>query len=527
MNTWMESGRRAAADLFPGLASHLWSSTIFLLAVLAILWILRRRLTAAARFSLVLIGLAKFALPHAAVTASVQALDKAFRIDPQGALGMPLRAVAGALRVDFAPAETRLWPAIVLGVWAAVALVLILRLAWAHHRLSSLLARTALPPRPREAAALARARQRTGAHSRIGIARSPLPEAPAVLGVRRPLIVLPLAGCDDLSEDELESLLRHECAHVVRRDNLVAGCASVLCSLFWFHPLVWIARRILMLERERACDEMAVGSGEEGEETYLTALAKFCHAAIGPELPGVSRMATAQIKERIDHIMRYPTLKTQSPSPFRAALLTAAALALFTLASGLAGSRPLAFADGKAPGPYAIRMTATRAGATIELTGSVRENATQTVIAAPALTLDASRSGDARSSAPGGVQVALAARPDTGDQLAVEVTIEKSGAVIQKTTLRVTPSGGTAEGARPQQYTGDPIDLSLKEAELRDVLITFGQITGLEMRIDEAVQGKVSISWHNVPWDEALDSIVRENGLTYRIEGKTIRVSKR
>jgi hypothetical protein len=47
------------------------------------------------------------------------------------------------------------------------------------------------------------------------------------------------------------------------------------------------------------------------------------------------------------------------------------------------------------------------------------------------------------------------------------------------------------------------------------------------MRIDEAVQGKVSMTWHNVPWDEALDSIMRENGLTYRIEGSTLLVSKR
>lgn len=524
MNLGMESGRRAAADLLPELVSHVWSSTIFLLAVLAVLWVLRRRLTAGARFSLVLIGLAKFALPHALAAAAVQRLGDAFRLDSPSALETPLRAVAGALRLDFAPAETRLWPMAVLGLWAAVALFLIVRLAWAHYRLASLAARTALPPQPREAAALARARRRTGARGSIGIARSPLPEAPAVLGVRRPLIVLPLAGCDDLSEDELESLLGHECAHVVRRDNLVAGCVSVLCSLFWFHPLVWIARRILMVERERACDEIAVGSGEGGE-TYLTALAKFCHAAIGPELPGISRMATAHLKERIDHIMRYPTLKTQSPSPFRATLLTAAALALFTLASGLVESGTLAFADGKAPGPYAVRIAATKAGETIELSGSVRENATQTVIAAPALTLDASRRGSAQSSAPGGAQVSLEARPGTGDQLAVEVTIEKSGALLQKTTLRVTPSG--AAGARPQRYMGEPIDLSVTDANLREVLNTFGQITGLQMRIDEAVQGKVSMSWHNVPWDEALDSIVRENGLTYRIEGKTIFVSKR
>jgi beta-lactamase regulating signal transducer with metallopeptidase domain len=526
MNIWLESGRRAAADLFPGLASHVWISTIFLLAVLVILSVLRRRLTAGARFSLVLIGLAKFALPHAAAGAAVTALGDALRIDSPGALEKPLQVVAGALRVDLAPADTKLWPVILLGLWGAVALALILRLAWAHYRLASLSARTALPPRPREVAALLRARQRTNARGRIEIARSALPEAPAVLRVRRPLIVLPLAGCDDLSDDELEALLCHECAHVVRRDNLLAGCTSVLCALFWFHPLVWIARRILMIERERACDEIAAGS-EEGGEIYLAALAKFCHAAIGPELPGISRMATAQLKERMDHVMHYPTLKTQAPSPWRVTLLAAAALALFTVASGLVGSGELAFADGKTHDPYAIRMTATRAGETIELAGSVRENATQALIAAPALALDASRRGNVRSSAPGGMQVTLEARPDSGDQLAVEVTIEKSGAVVQKSTLRIIPNSSTAGEARPQQYTGDPIDLTLTNADLRDVLANFGRITGLQTRIDEAVQGRVSISWHNVPWDEALDSIIRENNLTYRIEGKTLLVSKR
>jgi beta-lactamase regulating signal transducer with metallopeptidase domain len=526
MSIWLEPGRRAATDLFPGLASHVWSSTIFLLAVLVILSVLRRRLTAGARCSLVLIGLAKFALPHAAVGVVVEALGKALRIDSPDALETPLQVVAGALHVDLATAETRLWPVIVLGLWGAVALALILRLAWAHHRLAALSARTALPARPREVAALALARQRTNARGRIEIARSPLPEAPAVLRVRRPLIVLPLAGCDDLSDDELESLLCHECAHVVRRDNLVAACTSVLCTLFWFHPLVWIARRILMIERERACDEIAAGSAEGGE-VYLAALTKFCHAAIGPELPGISRMATAQLKERMDHVMYYPTLKTQAPSPWRVTLLGAAALALFTVASGLAGSSRLAFADGKAHDPYAIRMAATRAGGTIELAGSVRENATQTLIAAPALTLDASRRGSVRSSAPGGMQVALEARPDSGDQLTVEVTIEKSGALVQKSTLRIIPNSSPAGGAPPQQYTGEPIDLTLTNADLRDVLTNFGRLSGLQMRIDEAVQGTVSMSWHNVPWDEAFDSIVRENGLTYRIEGKTVLVSKR
>jgi type IV pilus assembly protein PilQ len=159
------------------------------------------------------------------------------------------------------------------------------------------------------------------------------------------------------------------------------------------------------------------------------------------------------------------------------------------------------------------------------LEGAVRENATQTVIASPALTLDANQSGTVRASAPGGVQVVLEARPETGGRLSVEVAIEKAGAVIQKSTLRVAPSDAAVD--RPQDYSGEPIDLSFTNADLREVLATFGQITGLKMRIDDGIQGKVSMSWHNVPWDEALDTIVRENGLRYKIEAGTVMVSKR
>lgn len=523
MTSRMEPVLRAAADLLPELALHVWSSTLFLLAVLAVLAVLRRRLTAGARFSLAAVGLAKFALPDAAVGAGVRALGDALRIDAPGPLEVPLKVVAGALRVDLAPVESVSWPAIVLGLWLTVALALALRLALAHHRLTRWSAR-ALPARPREIAALRRAQPRAGARGRIEIARSAMPEAPAVLRVRRPLIVLPVVGCDDLSDDELESLLCHECAHVARHDNLVAGCVSVLCALFWFHPLVWIARRILMIERERACDEIAAGSADGGE-VYLSALVKFCHAAIGPAAPGISRMATAQLKERMDHVMHYADLKSQAPSPWRVTLLAVAALALFTVASGIVGSHRV-FAQGKEHHPYAVRVTATRAGGVVELAGTVRENATQMVIASPALTLDASRRGSARSSAPGGVQVAFEARPEGNDRLSVEVTIEKAGTVLQQSTLRVTPSDAAAV-EQPQEFTGEPIDLVFTNANLREVLATFGQISGLQMRIDDAVQGKVSMSWHNVPWDEALDSIVRENGLTYRIEGKTVIVSKR
>ena len=518
--------RRFADFCFPLLVSHLWSSTLFLLLILLALLVMRRRLTAGARFSLALIGILKFAIPVALVEPVVRRLARdLFGSGSRGPLEFPLQVLGGPVGIGPSSPGQSLWPAAAVAVWLTAAAALILRFALTHHRLVSLSVRTALPPRPREIDALARARRRVRVRRGIDMARSPLPEAPAVLRVFRPLVVLPAGGCDHLTGDELESLLCHECAHVARHDNLIARIESVLCAVFWFHPLIWIARRITVIERERACDEVVAGSAGE-RETYLAALTKFCHAAIAPGLPGVSCMATANLKERMDHVMKYAVLKAQAPSSRRVTILAASALVLFTLAAAIGGSnRALAGESKKREEPYAIRMTAVRGGELITVQGTVSDNKTQQVISAPKLTLDASRTASAKTSG-SGLEVLFEVRPDGDYRLAVDVTITRDGRPVQRNTVPVTLSESeAADGAA--NYTGKPISLDLKDADLRDVIGTFGKLTGLEMRMDESVQGKVTVSWHNVPWDQAFDSLLKENGLTYRREGSAITVSKK
>jgi beta-lactamase regulating signal transducer with metallopeptidase domain len=516
------SFRRLADVYFPLFVSHVWSSTIFLLLVLAVIFLIRGRLTASARFSLCLIGILKFAIPSAAIAPWVRLV---FSSSSAGPLKVPLQFLGGAFPVNQPLTGPALWPAAATAIWLTVAMALIARHALIRHRLVALSIHTAVPPQTREAEALTRARRRLRIRQAIDIVRSALPEAPAVLRILRPLIVLPAAGCDDLSDEELESLLSHECAHIARHDNLIARIESVICALFWFHPLIWIAQRITVIERERACDE-AVADSAERRETYLAALTKFCHASIAPRLPGVSCMATAKLKERMDHVMKYPALKAQAPSPKRVALLATSALILFTAVSGIVGTDK-AFAGGTAKGDeaYAVKITAMRAGGSIVLQSAVTNNKTHQIVGAPKVTLDDTRRANMKISE-AGVDVTFEVRPDSGDRIAVDVTIEKEGEIVQRNTLVVAPSEApTAETS--SNYTGQPISLDLKDADLRDVIGTFGKITGLEMRIDDSVQGKVSVNWHNVPWDQAFDSLLKDNGLTYRIESKTIIVSKK
>ena len=170
-----------------------------------------------------------------------------------------------------------------------------------------------------------------------------------------------------------------------------------------------------------------------------------------------------------------------------------------------------------------MRVTATRTGDKVTLRGVVTENANGEVVAAPALGFLAA-DGAVASSRTGDLSVRLEVLPGTGDPLTVEVAIDRAGERVQTTEIVVTPD--QAGVARPG-YSGEPITMSLKDADVRDVLATFAKITGMRVEVDDAVQGRVTVEWANVPWDQALEALLAEQGLTYRVEEGVVHVSRR
>ncbi|MCG6964487.1 MAG: type IV pilus secretin PilQ [Acidobacteria bacterium] len=76
-----------------------------------------------------------------------------------------------------------------------------------------------------------------------------------------------------------------------------------------------------------------------------------------------------------------------------------------------------------------------------------------------------------------------------------------------------------------RQFTGEPITLTLKDADIKDVLRTFAQLTNLNIVVDPSVSGSVTVELHDVPWDQALDLILRINGLDYVLENNVLRVA--
>ncbi|HEV7920596.1 MAG TPA: type IV pilus secretin PilQ [Thermoanaerobaculia bacterium] len=96
-----------------------------------------------------------------------------------------------------------------------------------------------------------------------------------------------------------------------------------------------------------------------------------------------------------------------------------------------------------------------------------------------------------------------------------------SGPQIQNAT---TPQGTRTLSEGPRVFTGEPISLNLKDADLKDVLRTFAQLTGLNIAVDPGVTGQVTVDFVDVPWDQALDIILRQNNLAFVVEGNVMRV---
>ncbi len=81
-------------------------------------------------------------------------------------------------------------------------------------------------------------------------------------GTLRPVVMLP-PDAPTWSEERIERVLRHELAHVARRDCLARLFGQVACAVYWPNPLVWLAARRLRLAQEQACDDRVLAAGVE------------------------------------------------------------------------------------------------------------------------------------------------------------------------------------------------------------------------------------------------------------------------
>jgi len=185
------------------------------------------------------------------------------------------------------------WPMFALIVYAAVAALLLIRIASAWRRAKK--------------ATSAAARVSIGLLNELEYPRPEMRESaevavPFTLGCRNPIIVLPNTWrqWDDF---KLRSVLVHELAHVHRGDWATALAAGTNRAVFWFHPLAWWLENRLASLAEEACDARALRLAGD-PSSYARVVLEFAQAVAGTQVAVPTSMArTSKVGRRINSIL--------------------------------------------------------------------------------------------------------------------------------------------------------------------------------------------------------------------------------
>lgn len=93
----------------------------------------------------------------------------------------------------------------------------------------------------------------------------------------------------------------------------------------------------------------------------------------------------------------------------------------------------------------------------------------------------------------------------------------------QPAPTQAPPQAATTGGS--VKYSGEPISVNLKDVDLRDFFRLIHEISGLNVVLDPAVKGTLTIVLDEVPWDQALDIVLQNNGLDKQLHGNVLRVA--
>ena len=152
--------------------------------------------------------------------------------------------------------------------------------------------------------AAATARQ-LGLRKAVALYESPHAPAPLSVGLVRPIIVLPVGLAASLVPEQLQGLLLHEMAHIVRRDHQVGLLQRVATIVFWWNVLAHRASARVSAICEQICDDISTGSGEtDGYAAMLVELAgRVATRQTLPATIGIFEGTASEFGQRIHRLL--------------------------------------------------------------------------------------------------------------------------------------------------------------------------------------------------------------------------------
>jgi type IV pilus assembly protein PilQ len=208
------------------------------------------------------------------------------------------------------------------------------------------------------------------------------------------------------------------------------------------------------------------------------------------------------------------------------------------------------------PGPAGKLILTLHANAVAQKTSEAKT--TVAISAVPASTVSANPETVAKSAAPtdfvvvqpsyqakSDAKVASNDEPTARAQEAAERFSDKTAAELIPVSMHSTQAQNPAPAIQPAvnlaaeqqaqsgkqsavagpKYTGEPISVNLKDVDLKDFFRLIHEISGLNVVLDPTVHGTLTVVLDDVPWDQALDIVLKNNDLARELEGNVLRIA--
>lgn len=194
------------------------------------------------------------------------------------------------------------WNLLLVSLWGSGALTVLAWLSWRRRRFTTLLRDSEAVKEPAILDMLDRCSDELGIRRRVRLVHGEGMVSPFTAGVIRPVIWIPTPLLNHLDESLLRCLLAHELVHVARFDDLFIRFQLLIQSLFFFHPLAWIAGTKMDRSREQACDEHVVAVMNVPSRDYGRSLIETLRFNLIPTTPlagfGAGRKRSLEMRLR-------------------------------------------------------------------------------------------------------------------------------------------------------------------------------------------------------------------------------------
>ena len=291
-------------SIFSILIEHIVQFAVLLAGVLLIKWIFKKQLSAAMQYLLWGVVILKLLIPlglpsnlsplnlfnqeempAAEQTAQIEQAsdDLSSDIFPADNLYKP----SGASEIHTQPAENMVggsniskagfdWTTFILIVWAEGVLIVSVWFALGASRLRKLALNKRKMPEKWMLELFENCVKEMGIRGRIELTLQEYILVPAISGVFKPVLFLPVGVTTGHDKERLRHIFLHELSHYKRGDIIVTYLLNILNALYWFNPLVWMAIKLINKDMETACDTMALRYlGVEKRHSYIETIIVF------------------------------------------------------------------------------------------------------------------------------------------------------------------------------------------------------------------------------------------------------------